>query len=745
MNSGFMKNKFKIPAIVLGSSVNSLGVIRSLARHHIPVYAIDSSKHYIFMSSRYAKALICPDIKNDPKAFIEFLLSLSKKRGGKAVIFPTSDIYNEFINNNRGFLYPSLMFAMPKKTIMEQMLNKKGQYLLANQLKVSMPGTYFPKNMEEIHNLTDKLNYPVCVKGNTTNIWREKFADKKAFIANNPDELIDFYADMNSIFNFNLIIQEIIPGEDKRYYELCTYFDRKVRELLTFTFQKIRQYPMNFGIGACIISKRVPEIIEIGLGFMKELGYWGVVNIEFKKDPRDEKFKMIEINPRMWAQNSLAAACGQNFPLIAYLDILGYKPNPRLKFTENMKWIAFQEDRATFKEYYKHGLISKKDWLQSIFMGRRVWSVWSWDDPLPFLKSVKYGFLILEKIFSRLLKNYKLAKEKGKRMPTKHMNYKKYIKYSLIMTQLHHVLRFINRKKALIIMYHNLSDNNDINHKNICISVEEFERQIKYLKKYYTFVSLQDLVQRLKNKREFLPYSVAITFDDGYKNNFLYAYPIIKKYKVPVTVFLTTGFIDSKRYLWVNELEYALSKTRKNKIQISYGTQKFNYVFSSENDKKDAYIEIKERLKEIDNTERRICLNKILTELDVMLNPEKSKNYLMLSLNEISEMRKNYVSYGNHTISHPILTMIQNDNELLEEIYGPHEFLKEKLGEEIESFCYPNGKFNLKIKDIVKQKYEYAVTTTPGFVTIDTDPLELPRVGTKAKMLDFIWASIRPT
>ena len=321
---------------------------------------------------------------------------------------------------------------------------------------------------------------------------------------------------------------------------------------------------------------------------------------------------------------------------------------------------------------------------------------------------------------------------------------KRIIRNSLVLIKLYHLLRYNNRKKAIILMYHNFCREGDIKHTNVSLSITNFEKQIKYLKKYYRIVPLADLVGKIKRKEDFLPHSVAITFDDGYKNNFLLAYPLIKKYNVPVTIFLTAGYINTKKFLWVNELEYAINETQKKEISITFGCCNFKYFIKTKAEKMRVYEQLKEKLKKLENSQLRAVLDKILLRLKVKIDYDDAGNYQMLTWDEIFEMRNGYVSYGNHTFSHSILTKIDYQN-LSKELNDSQKQLKEKLNQEIDVFCYPNGSFNSESKKMVKEKHKAAVTTTPGFVTQQTDLFELPRVGAKSKLSDFIWKLVRPT
>src|SRR3989344_4458910 len=121
--------------------------------------------------------------------------------------------------------------------------------------------------------------------------------------------------------------------------------------------------------------------------------------------------------------------------------------------------------------------------------------------------------------------------------------------------------RFINRNKVKILMYHRVDDKKiDIlpYYANLNVSIKNFEEQMRYLSKNYNVIPLNDIININKNKK--IKNSVIITFDDGYIDNYLYAYPILKKYNLPATIFLPTDFIENKKRYWLNKLYYLINK-----------------------------------------------------------------------------------------------------------------------------------------------------------------------------------------
>ncbi len=398
------REKHDVPAVVLGMSVNGLGVVRSLAREGIKVYAVDTRDDIAAMHTNYAECLLCPDVLKKPIQLKLFLLDLSARIGTSPVLFVTSDEYNEFLSRNRADLMDRFKFVIPPADLMERLFSKKAQYELAVEHNVAVPNTFLLEDIYELDKIVQKLEYPVIIKAENTCGWRMRFGDIKAIVVNNANELKEKYIKITKDKDISVLIQEIIQGEDSRHYKICAYLNRNSQPLLIFTLQKIRQYPSYFGTTSSVVSIWEPEVAEVGVNFMKAIGYQGVGSIEFKKDLRDNKFKMIKINPRFWAQNSLAAACGQNFALTAYLDALNMEVKPKATFKEGIKWIAFDADCASFYGYHKEGKITLWEWLFSILKGKKVWACWAVDDPVPFLYATKCGWVLIKKLIKRIFR-----------------------------------------------------------------------------------------------------------------------------------------------------------------------------------------------------------------------------------------------------------------------------------------------------------------------------------------------------
>lgn len=259
------------------------------------------------------------------------------------------------------------------------------------------------------------------------------------------------------------------------------------------------------------------------------------------------------------------------------------------------------------------------------------------------------------------------------------------------------IRKFQGRKKTFrILVYHRVSDAPEGSAPSI--SRKRFKRQLKYLKRYYRILSLNQIAESLKRDKEIVPASVAITFDDGYRDVFINAYPIIKELNVPITVFLASDCMGNNKMLWTDMVYFS---------------------FKEKSDLKKFYA-FKESLKYLDNKERM----KIVEDLDIGF-----KENLMLSWEEVLELsRDDNVEIGSHTRTHPILpnTDVAGARK---EILESKTDLEQKIGRGIRGFSYPAGKFNQGIKDLVKGSgYDYACAVGNRMNNLDPDIYCLKRI-----------------
>jgi peptidoglycan/xylan/chitin deacetylase (PgdA/CDA1 family) len=257
-----------------------------------------------------------------------------------------------------------------------------------------------------------------------------------------------------------------------------------------------------------------------------------------------------------------------------------------------------------------------------------------------------------------------------------------------------------------------------------------FEKQIQWLKSTHSIISLEELASLIREKRQPDGNVAVITFDDGYRDNYLHAFPVLEKYAVPATVFLTTGCIDQRALIWGDVLDYVVLAAEADTIEHELlGTVSIR----NRKQKLSALFDIKQNImKKIPNTQKMQLLEDLASELGVGI-PDQAGDDIMLSWDQVREMREGGISFGAHTVTHPILANT-TFNEAKFEIEYSKRRIEEELGERIDTFAYPNGKpgdINADVIGLLRQNdFSCAVTTLPTKITPASDLLGLGRITT---------------
>lgn len=284
--------------------------------------------------------------------------------------------------------------------------------------------------------------------------------------------------------------------------------------------------------------------------------------------------------------------------------------------------------------------------------------------------------------------------------------------------------RKLTKSQVGILLYHRVCPSSD-SWSVKPLSPRSFERQMEYFCQNYEIISLDKLVQYLQQGRPLPEKAVVITFDDGYKDNYLYAYPILVKHGIPATIFITTGHIGSSKLFWFDEIKYLVQLTPLNQLELD---ELGSYPLQTEIDRFRNSLIISRRLRKLPEESKRGFIAKLINTCQVAI-PDNLGEELFLSWDEVREMSEYGISFGAHTVTHPALTTLPLERARLEIVQSKKD-IEEKLGKEVTAFAYPFGPFNAEIAGLLKESgFTSAVTTKSELVNRKANPYELPRIG----------------
>jgi len=361
------------PAIVFGSFMNGLGTIHSLARaHDIPIISVDRT---CVQFGSYSKYVDDKMVFTKSKQLIAGLKKIYSKYGHHLVLFPTGTDYYyrllyEHFDDLKSFCYIPVNIDIAKRV-----MDKNFQHDIATTLNIPVPKSVaFSK--EEFSSKVDDLELPVIIKAATRNKEDQRFRLK---VLHSQKDINVF---KRNLVNLNIELfqaSEVIPGSSDQLYTYGSYFHYG-KPKGEYVGRKITQYPPTFGIVSIAENKYNKEVQSLGKKLLSHLNFHGISQVEFKLDTRENKLKLIEVNPRSWLWVKLATECGVNLPLIQYELMTGRKVLASKPIqTDYQKYFivsSFVFLKLLKGQYYDTGLSLKK-------LGKATFATLSLSDPFP--------------------------------------------------------------------------------------------------------------------------------------------------------------------------------------------------------------------------------------------------------------------------------------------------------------------------------------------------------------------------
>jgi peptidoglycan/xylan/chitin deacetylase (PgdA/CDA1 family) len=258
-------------------------------------------------------------------------------------------------------------------------------------------------------------------------------------------------------------------------------------------------------------------------------------------------------------------------------------------------------------------------------------------------------------------------------------------------------------------------------------SLDGLEQQCRHLRRYYFPVSMAQVAESFETGRPLPPNAIAITVDDGYRD-FERAAPIFRAAEISATVFLVTGFLDRKLWLWWDPLDYALRHTRSSDVRAD-GQM---FPIATPEQRTVAFDSIVARAKSIPNSQRIQFIDDLVQQLQVVLPEQPPADYAALGWDQVRELRRHGFEFGAHSATHPILSRLSTSDELEREIVESRDRIAQELGEPVRHFCYPNGQpedWNENtVKAVSSAGFATASTTVKGLNRRVESPYRLQRL-----------------
>lgn len=367
--------------------VGPLGVMRSLGRRGVRVYGVAHEQASPASASRYCAGTLSIGVNGRPwpdegRTLAE-LIDAGRKLGAGTILVAGSDEWAVFVARHAAELDGTFRFPHVTPELVDEISAKDGLYRLAMRHGLPTPRIVFPADRDHALAVASELHYPVMLKPVRS---RPDVLDK-AVVAD-AAELSAAYLRMEETPDEpNVMFQEFIPGGDSDVWIFNGYFDGDSRCLAAFTGVKLRQHPARMGIASLGELRQNQAVIDATCDFLARVGYRGIVDIGYRFDSRDGRYKVLDINPRLGgAFRMFVDVNGMDVARAMYLDLTGL-PVPPVEVKNGRRWINETADLVSSVHYHRLEGLSLASWLRSL-RGVHEGATWSLTDPLPFVVAI---------------------------------------------------------------------------------------------------------------------------------------------------------------------------------------------------------------------------------------------------------------------------------------------------------------------------------------------------------------------
>lgn len=315
-------------AIVFNCNYNGLAILQELGRLGIECVAMDSGKS-IGTYSKYAHFVKVPNPSVDEKGFIDALYAYCEQELLKPLLIPTNDDWATAISRNKAKLLQVSHPLVADWMVVEKLIKKQVFYKLGKESNYLTPITWNSRELSDEQNIL----FPIIAKPEYRRISNNK---EQTTVIHIPDALrftiINSQTELNNFLNKNkdllpsIIFQEYISGMSDHMFTVGIYADKNNEVLGIFSGKKVRGYPAEYGDWVIGENYKLPDdLIVLVKKIVKEIGYFGIAEFEFKFDDVRNRYYLIEINPRSWSWVGITRHLGDGLPTIAYNDIVNGK------------------------------------------------------------------------------------------------------------------------------------------------------------------------------------------------------------------------------------------------------------------------------------------------------------------------------------------------------------------------------------------------------------------------------------
>ena len=354
------------PVVVASVFQTGLNLMRDLERRGVRVAGVDCVPSHGGFRSRYGQSYLCPDPDRQPAEWVAFMRRLARKIGGKPAIVPAADIFVAALGAHAAELEADYRFSYASVALQAALATKEQQYALAAQAGFPCPRTAYVQGGAELGAFCREAQFPCLMKPRSQREWESlpeghRLRGKKLETAGTAAGLLELYGSIEALCP-HAVVQEIIAGADDAKYCYLSIYGNNRERLGYCVVRELRSYPIGFGSASVVHPVVDEEIAGMCDRFLRSLGYVGICEIEVKRDARDGKVRLIEINPRVSGTGDCAIYTGVDLGWLHYLNLIGQPAATVIATRLDFHHVTLQRDAPAFAQYLDAGLTTWGKW-----------------------------------------------------------------------------------------------------------------------------------------------------------------------------------------------------------------------------------------------------------------------------------------------------------------------------------------------------------------------------------------------
>ena len=360
-----------------------IGVVRTLGRMGVPVYAVHVDSNAPAATSRHLQKVFEYDMDSESDATsVAYLGKLADDIGGRPILISTDDAGENFVARNADTLRPRFTFPRQPPGLSGSLMSKRGLYEACQEHGIPTPQCRFPQTREEAVETITASRFPLLLKA-IENARAAERSQERMFIAQSREEALTAYDRLETPEAPNLMLQDYIPGGSESVWVYTGYFDAASECRFGAGGLKLRQFPVRTGTTCFGVVRSDLAMESQTRRFAGELGYRGVFDCGYRYDRRDGAYKMLDVNPRVGMNfRQCVGRDGLDVVRAMYLDLTGQEV-PKDEPAEGRLWWVEDYDTRAGISLMREGSLPVRDWIGSIReVDEPAW--FARDDPAPF-------------------------------------------------------------------------------------------------------------------------------------------------------------------------------------------------------------------------------------------------------------------------------------------------------------------------------------------------------------------------